>query len=239
VRGSRRRGPGDAGIGPWRLPWATPGVVEGPGQRVAAAKGVPARSPTLTEAPCPPDPVPAAFQDRQKTSVGLTIVSVPPLPNIRVVRSRIHGYGVIAKRDIEVNEVIAEVEGIHYRRDELGDDTYCLWVHDDCYLDMVDQTRWINHSCDPNAEVEADDDGSGPWARIVALRRIPAGEEITYHYAFAHELAEPCTCGASICEGWIVDPEEKSTLAERLAREKAEAAARTVGPVPIDARGTK
>lgn len=148
---------------------------------------------------------------------------MPPLSNVRVVRSRIHGYGVVAKRDIAAGELIAEVEGIVYTREALGDDTYCLWVHDDCYLDMVDQTRWINHSCDPNASVEADIDESGnTWARITALRAIPAGEEITYHYAFSQELAERCTCGSAECLGWIVDPDELPALEERLAREKAE-----------------
>jgi uncharacterized protein len=146
---------------------------------------------------------------------------VPPLSNVRVVLSRIHGYGVVAKHDIASGEVIAEVDGVVYRREELGDDTYCLWVHDDCYLDMVDQTRWINHSCDPNAEVDADVDGNGgAWARITAIRDIRAGEEICYHYSFAQELAEPCRCGAPDCLGWIVDPDEFPALEERLAREK-------------------
>lgn len=145
---------------------------------------------------------------------------MPPLSNIRVVRSRIHGYGCVAKRAIEPNEVIAEVDGVVYSAAELGDDTYCLWVTPDCYFDMVDQTRWINHSCDPNAEVEADLDGQGgAWARIVASRRIEPGEEITYHYSFSQELAEPCTCGSPQCEGWIVDPDERAALEERLARE--------------------
>jgi SET domain-containing protein len=157
---------------------------------------------------------------------------VPPLPNIRVIRSRIHGYGVIATRDIAADEVIAEVEGIVYTREALGDDTYCLWVHDDCYLDMVDQTRWINHSCDPNATVDADEDGSGgAWARITALREIRAGEEITYHYAFSQELAERCACGSPECQGWIVDPDEMPELQARLAREQAAAAEATVRPL--------
>jgi hypothetical protein len=147
---------------------------------------------------------------------------VPPLENVRVVHSRIHGYGVVARRDIQPGEVIAEVDGVAYRAEELEDDTYCLWIDQDCYFDMVDQTRWINHSCDPNAEVHADRDTSGAaWARIVALRPIPAGEEITYHYGFSQELAEPCSCGAASCLGWIVDPEELPALRERLAREAA------------------
>jgi uncharacterized protein len=151
---------------------------------------------------------------------------VPLLDNIRVYRSPIHGYGVVARRDIQPDEVIAEVEGVMYRAAELGDDTYCLWVDDDTYFDMVDQTRWINHSCDPNAEVDAglNDDGQA-WARIIALRPIKAGEEIAYHYGFSYKLAEPCRCGVSGCIGWIVDPDEIPLLAERLARENRDSAA--------------
>ena len=150
---------------------------------------------------------------------------MPVLENVRVFRSPLHGYGVVAKRDIEVDEVIAEVDGVLYRREELGDDTYCLWIDDDHFLDMVDQTRWINHSCDPNAEVEAGlDDAGGAWARIVAIRPIRAGEEITYHYLFSEELAEPCNCRSRECTGWIVDPEEMPTLSQRLARERRTAA---------------
>lgn len=132
---------------------------------------------------------------------------------------------MVAKRDIQENEVIAEVDGVLYRRDELGDDTYCLWIDDDHFLDMVDQTRWINHSCDPNAEVDAGlDDAGGAWARITAIRPIRAGEEITYHYLFSEDLAEPCNCRTAECTGWIVDPEQMPTLTQRLAREQRAAA---------------
>jgi SET domain-containing protein len=97
------------------------------------------------------------------------------------------------------------VDGVLYREDEIVDDRYCLWIDDGWYFDMVDQTRWINHSCDPNAEIEADLDGQGgAWANIVAIRPIHAGEEITYDYGFPPELAERCHCGAPTCRGWIV-----------------------------------
>jgi uncharacterized protein len=145
---------------------------------------------------------------------------VPHLKDIQVFHSPVHGYGVIAKRDIQPGEVIADVEGILYRREELGDDTYCLWIDDDHYYDMVDQTRWINHSCEPNAEVEAGlDDAGVAWARVVAIRPIRASEEVTYHYGFNQELAEPCACRTSSCAGWIVDPDELPALKRRLARE--------------------
>jgi SET domain-containing protein len=97
-----------------------------------------------------------------------------------------------------------------------------LWLDDDHYFDMVDQTRWINHSCDPNSMVEATLDEKGnAWARIVAIRPIRPGEEISYHYAFAPKVAEPCTCGTAACGGWIVDPDLMPELMQRLSVESA------------------
>jgi hypothetical protein len=146
--------------------------------------------------------------------------AMPLLDNIRVYRSPINGYGVVARRDIEADEVIAEVEGVMYQAGQLGDDTYCLFVDDDTYFDMVDQTRWINHSCDPNAKVDAGRDENGQvWARIIAIRPIKAGEEIAYHYGFPYHLAEPCHCRATGCIGWIVDPDEIPALSGAGSRE--------------------
>jgi len=146
--------------------------------------------------------------------------TVPLAPGFRVFRSPIHGYGVVALRDYAPGELIADVEGVLYTEDQLGDDTYCLWVEDGFYYDMVDQTRWINHSCEPNADIEAELDGhGGAWARVLACRHIGAGEEITYDYAFSEHLAQPCSCGTSSCKGWIVDSDELPELRERLSRE--------------------
>jgi SET domain-containing protein len=133
---------------------------------------------------------------------------VPLLSGLRVVRSPIDGYGVIATRAFAPGEVIAEVDGVAWRDEDNLDDRYSLWIEDGLYFDMVDQTRWINHSCDPNAEVDTGtetDDGKGVWARIVARRPIAAGEEIAYDYAFPAHLAEPCRCGSPRCRGMIVD----------------------------------
>jgi uncharacterized protein len=152
---------------------------------------------------------------------------VPALENVRVYRSPLHGYGVVARRDIAAEELIAEVEGVLYKREELGDDTYCLWIDGEHFLDMVDQTRWINHCCDPNAEVDAgmNEDGVSAWARITATRDIRAGEEITYHYLFSADVAEPCNCGTEFCNGWIIDPDEMPALEKRLAKQQRAAVA--------------
>jgi len=89
-------------------------------------------------------------------------------------------------------------------------DRYSLKITEEILFDMVDQTRWINHSCDPNAGVEVGLGSDGqPWARIVALRNIRVGEEIAYDYAFPIELAEPCHCGSANCRGLIVEVAEE------------------------------
>jgi SET domain-containing protein len=79
---------------------------------------------------------------------------------------------------------------------------------------MVDQTRYINHSCDPNAYVDAGitDDGQ-PWAAIIALRPIAVGEELSYDYAFPAALAEPCRCGSANCRGLIIEEEALAVAA--------------------------
>jgi hypothetical protein len=157
---------------------------------------------------------------------------VPYAPGIRVFRSPIHGYGIRSINGFKAGETIADVEGVLYKEEELGDDRYCLWVDDGFYFDMVDQTRWINHACDPNAEIEAELGGNeGAWARVIALREIQPGEEITYHYGFPLDLAEPCTCGCKGCAGWIVDPDALPELLARTAVDRARGAA-PASPAP-------
>ena len=139
---------------------------------------------------------------------------MPRVTGIRVVRSPIHGYGVVALRDFAEGEAIAEVDGVAWREGENVDDRYSLRIEDGVYFDMVDQTRFINHSCDPNTwvEVGVTDDGQA-WATVIALRPIAAGEELSYDYAFPANLAEPCRCGADNCRGLIIDEDDLVPIA--------------------------
>jgi SET domain-containing protein len=138
---------------------------------------------------------------------------MPKVPGIRVVRSAIDGYGVIAVRPFSEGDAIAEVDGVTWRDEEDVDDRYSLWIEDGLYFDMVDQTRFINHSCDPNSYVNTGvtDDGQA-WATIIALRAIAIGEELSYDYAFPPHLAEPCRCGSSKCRGLIVEEEALASV---------------------------
>jgi SET domain-containing protein len=140
------------------------------------------------------------------------------ISGLRVVRSPIDGYGVFATRDFAAGDLIAEVDGVLWHEKDPVDDRYSLIIGDGYFYDMVDQTRWINHSCDPNAEVEVGMDAeTGPWAQIFALRPVRAGEEIFYDYAFDAAVAEPCRCGAAACRGFIVDADALHLVAKATA----------------------
>jgi SET domain-containing protein len=142
------------------------------------------------------------------------------IPGLRVVRSSIDGYGVVATRDFAAGEILAEVEGVLWHETQPVDDRYSLLMGDGYFFDMMDQTRWINHSCDPNCEVETgllDGGAKGGWAQVVAVRAVRAGEELTYDYAFAPEVAEPCRCGSPACRGFIVDEDALHLVAKPTA----------------------
>jgi len=68
---------------------------------------------------------------------------------------------------------------------------------------LKNKARYINHSCDPNCDVERTHDTL--W--IVALRDIKEGEELSYNYGYTlkHYKDNPCNCGAKNCCGYILD----------------------------------
>jgi len=161
---------------------------------------------------------------------------MPLLDGLRVIRSNIHGYGGIATRPYQRGEILCYGDGILYTDDDDFDDTYALVLPAEeshgrgaLFWDLVCQTRWFNHSCEPNTDVnlEWDEAKQTMTAWWVALRDIAVGEEITYDYAFAAEVAEACYCGAAKCRGVIVDldPENVARLSDEL-RAKLTPAAR-------------
>lgn len=135
---------------------------------------------------------------------------------LRVIRSPIHGYGIVALRAFAKGEVVCTGEGILYDEDAEFDDTYALIFDGDTvepavagsvFYDLVCQTRWINHSCEPNTEIETtwSAERQAPIPMWIATRDIAPGEELTYDYAFDPSCAERCGCGAPRCRGVIVD----------------------------------
>ncbi len=154
---------------------------------------------------------------------------MPLLDGLRVIHSKIHGYGVITTRPFKAGETVCFGDGVLYTADAEFDDTYALILPgedsgqgDPLFWDLACQTRWFNHSCVPNAEVQSRWEHAENTMRAwwVALRDIPVGEEITYDYAFTAEVAEACHCGAASCRGLIVDedPQNLANLPEHLRK---------------------
>ena len=68
---------------------------------------------------------------------------------------------------------------------------------------LRNHARFINHSCDPNCEVE----GKGLKLWISSIKDINKNEELTYDYGFSFDENYkdfPCRCGSKNCCGYIV-----------------------------------
>lgn len=127
--------------------------------------------------------------------------------------SRIAGQGLFAVDDIPqgtrilpyIGEKIPSAE--RARRLAAGN-AYIFYLNYRYAIDgqsLENTARYINHSCDPNCDVEKVE--TTLW--IVARREIRAGEELSFNYGydFKHYKDNPCACGASNCCGYILDPQ--------------------------------
>lgn len=154
-----------------------------------------------------------------------------------VRESRIHHKGVFATRDIKKGEYIIEyvgekidkVEGEKRakemakkaRWDKTLGAVYLFILNDKYDLDgntPDNDAKYVNHSCDPNAEAIEEDERI--W--VVATKDIAKGEEITYNYGYDFEDYEehPCKCGAKNCVGYILDEELWPKLREDLKKKQ-------------------
>lgn len=128
-------------------------------------------------------------------------------------QSGIHGMGGYALCRIRKGSPIIEYVGDKISKDEAAarieqGNPFIFELDDELDVDgNVDwnPARFLNHSCEPNAEAEIH--GDQIW--ILALRTIQPGEEITFNYSYDMENFEehPCCCGASNCVGYMVAEE--------------------------------
>ena len=138
-----------------------------------------------------------------------------------VRRSKIHGRGVFALVDIPKGTRIMEYIGeriTHREADrryaaehEHSPHTMLFAVNDKVVIDATrrgNAARFINHSCAPNCEA-IEEEGR---IFIEALRRVPAGSELTYDYNLVLEerhtpavkRAHACFCGMRRCRGTLL-----------------------------------
>ncbi len=133
----------------------------------------------------------------------------------RVKKSNIDKRGLYASKNIKTGEKIIEYIGrlINKKEAETNSkfdnkkDIYLFNINEKWDLDgdyRWNTARLINHSCNPNCEVE----GKGLKLWIVAIKDIKKGEELSYDYGFSYSKEDlknfVCRCGSKKCCGYIV-----------------------------------
>ncbi|XP_024960491.1 histone-lysine N-methyltransferase ASHR3 isoform X1 [Cynara cardunculus var. scolymus] len=137
---------------------------------------------------------------------------------IKIVLTDSCGWGVEAAEAIKKGEFIIEYVG------EVISDALCeqrLWdmkhqgiknfymceIRKDFTIDATfkgNASRFLNHSCGPNCNLEKWDVDGETRVGVFAARSIKAGEPLTYDYRFVQFGAEvKCHCGASSCQGYL------------------------------------
>jgi len=139
-------------------------------------------------------------------------------------QSPVHGFGGFALRWIPAGTRIVEYVGDRLTEAEVnaryGDGepedgrTFLFHVGNDDYIDAShhgNDSRFINHSCDPNCESDVVDG----HVYIAAIRDIAPGEELNYDYSLEVEDDDSspddatlyvCRCGSPRCRGTMLEP---------------------------------
>ncbi|KMT15612.1 hypothetical protein BVRB_3g059570 isoform A [Beta vulgaris subsp. vulgaris] len=148
-----------------------------------------------------------------------------PVKKMKLVQTEKCGSGIVADEDIKQGEFVIEYVG------EVIDDKLCedrLWkmkhvgqtnfylceINRDMVIDATtwgNKSRYINHSCCPNTEMQKWSVDGETRIGIFATRDIKKGEHLTYDYQFVQFGADQdCHCGAAGCRRKLgVKPNKK------------------------------
>lgn len=159
-------------------------------------------------------------------------------------RSGVHGKGAFAIKTIRKGTRLIEYVGESITpaaSDRRYDDakvkkdhhTFLFSVDSRKVIDATfggNESRFINHSCDPNCEAIIED----RRVYIEAMRTIRPGEELAYDYNYertpkttkADEKLYACRCGAPDCRGTILSAKVTLPRKKKKAAKKGRKAAR-------------
>ena len=132
----------------------------------------------------------------------------------KIKKSNIDNKGLYASKNIKAKQIVIHYKGKLVTKKEVEKNPkfdndkaiYLFNVNNRYDLDgdfEYNEARLINHSCNPNCEV----DGKGLKLWIFALRDIKKDEELSYDYGFGYDKDYKqfvCRCGAKNCVGYIV-----------------------------------
>ncbi|XP_065366188.1 probable histone-lysine N-methyltransferase CG1716 [Calliphora vicina] len=137
----------------------------------------------------------------------------------RVFRTEKKGFGIMADIEILPGEFILEYVGevidtdefekrrVLYSQDK-NRHYYFMALRSDAIIDATIKgniSRFINHSCDPNAETQKWTVNGELRIGFFSRKSIMPGEEITFNYQYQRygREAQRCYCESANCTGWI------------------------------------
>ena len=145
----------------------------------------------------------------------------------RVKKSKVHGSGVFATKNIKKNtriieyigDVVTKAEGDkrsarrikNYLNSEETGSVYIFELNKKFDIDgspEYNKARYVNHSCDPNCEVDILNNKI--W--ISSRQNIKPCTELTYDYGYTFDANDfrdhICKCGSKDCIGFIISSDE-------------------------------
>src|SRR5271157_2767384 len=142
-----------------------------------------------------------------------------------IIRSSdIHAAGCFTLESVPKGTTVLEYTGERITKEE-GDRrydgrsfTYLFGIgNGKIVIDGHGMAMFVNHSCEPNCETD-EIDGR---VYIIAIRKIKAGEELTYDYwLYDGDDEAPCHCGSKKCRGSMYSPAELKKQKAREARKQ-------------------
>ncbi|EDV96058.1 probable histone-lysine N-methyltransferase CG1716 [Drosophila grimshawi] len=152
----------------------------------------------------------------------------------RVFRTEKKGCGITAELQMPSGEFIMEYVGEvidseeferrqHLYSEDRNRHYYFMALRSDSIIDATSKgniSRYINHSCDPNAETQKWTVNGELRIGFFSLKTIMPGEEITFDYQYQRygRDAQRCYCESANCRGWIGN-EPESDEGEQLDTE--------------------
>tara|TARA_B100002019_G_C21224370_1_gene576530 strand:+ start:73 stop:576 length:504 start_codon:yes stop_codon:yes gene_type:complete len=157
----------------------------------------------------------------------------------KVKKSKVHGSGVFALQKIKKNTKIIEYIGEKITKRE-GDrrsekrlkkylnskstgSVYIFELNKRYDIDgspLYNRARYINHSCNPNCEVEIEK--GHIW--IKSIRSIKVGEELNYDYGYEFDEEDykdhKCKCGSKNCIGYIISSDDWKKFKKYINKSK-------------------
>lgn len=111
-------------------------------------------------------------------------------------RSKIHGYGIFARRKILSGEIfyhipLTKLTYKNYKR--------FAYIGNGQYVNDPGVLNWVNHSCNPNCRLEI----NRPDPVLIALRDILEDEELVCNYDATEQVGvyRKCLCQEGACKG--------------------------------------